>query len=118
MLFATAHVSGPATNNATRSLAGAGPWRMRRYRRSVDATLTILPFETAFFARFDVHAFDGDRRRHDRHLARHRLQCSKAEALLRRRQQERVGDREQRAHVDTPRAQKLDRRLESAASRS
>ena len=23
-----------------------GPWRMRRYRRAVDATLTILPFET------------------------------------------------------------------------
>lgn len=33
-----------------------GPWRMRRYRRSVDATLTILPFETAFFARFRVPA--------------------------------------------------------------
>src|SRR5262249_50249491 len=31
-----------------------GPWRMRRYRRSVDATLTILPFETAFFRRFGV----------------------------------------------------------------
>ena len=28
-----------------------GPWRMRRYRRAVDATLTILPFETEFFAR-------------------------------------------------------------------
>ncbi|MGA1607483.1 MAG: lipid-A-disaccharide synthase [Planctomycetota bacterium] len=26
-----------------------GPWRMRRYRRAVDATLTILPFEPAFF---------------------------------------------------------------------
>jgi len=35
---------------------GWGPWRMRRYRRSVDATLTILPFETAFFARFGVPA--------------------------------------------------------------
>jgi lipid-A-disaccharide synthase len=33
-----------------------GPWRMRRYRRSVDATLTILPFETAFFRRFRVPA--------------------------------------------------------------
>jgi lipid-A-disaccharide synthase len=33
-----------------------GPWRMRRYRRSMDATLTILPFETAFFRRFDVPA--------------------------------------------------------------
>lgn len=33
-----------------------GPWRMRRYRRAVDATLTILPFETAFFARFAVPA--------------------------------------------------------------
>ncbi|MEC7582837.1 MAG: lipid-A-disaccharide synthase [Planctomycetota bacterium] len=33
-----------------------GPWRMRRYRRSVDATLTILPFETAFFRRFHVPA--------------------------------------------------------------
>jgi lipid-A-disaccharide synthase len=33
-----------------------GPWRMRRYRRSVDATLTILPFEAAFFARFSVPA--------------------------------------------------------------
>jgi len=33
-----------------------GPWRMRRYRRSVDATLTILPFETAFFRRFGVPA--------------------------------------------------------------
>lgn len=33
-----------------------GPWRMRRYRRAVDGTLTILPFETAFFARFDVPA--------------------------------------------------------------
>ncbi len=33
-----------------------GPWRMRRYRRAVDATLTILPFETAFFARFRVPA--------------------------------------------------------------
>ncbi len=33
-----------------------GPWRMRRYRRAVDATLTILPFETAFFRRFNVPA--------------------------------------------------------------
>lgn len=33
-----------------------GPWRMRRYRRSVDATLTILPFEPAFFRRFRVPA--------------------------------------------------------------
>ncbi len=33
-----------------------GPWRMRRYRRAVDATLTILPFETAFFRRFRVPA--------------------------------------------------------------
>ncbi|MBK8100421.1 MAG: lipid-A-disaccharide synthase [Planctomycetes bacterium] len=33
-----------------------GPWRMRRYRRAVDATLTILPFETAFFHRFAVPA--------------------------------------------------------------
>jgi len=31
-----------------------GPWRMRRYRRTVDATLTILPFETEFFRRHDV----------------------------------------------------------------
>lgn len=27
-----------------------GPWRMQRYRHAVDATLTILPFEPAFFA--------------------------------------------------------------------
>ena len=27
-----------------------GPWRMVRYRRAMDATLTILPFEPAFFA--------------------------------------------------------------------
>lgn len=33
-----------------------GPWRMRRYRRSVGATLTILPFETAFFRRFAIPA--------------------------------------------------------------
>ncbi|MCR9245458.1 MAG: lipid-A-disaccharide synthase [bacterium] len=33
-----------------------GPWRMRRYRRAVDATLTILPFETAFFERFRIPA--------------------------------------------------------------
>ena len=33
-----------------------GPWRMRRYRRAVDATLTILPFETEFFARQNVPA--------------------------------------------------------------
>ncbi len=33
-----------------------GPWRMRRYRRAVDATLTILPFESAFFRRFRVPA--------------------------------------------------------------
>ena len=33
-----------------------GPWRMRRYRRAVDATLTILPFETSFFRRFAVPA--------------------------------------------------------------
>lgn len=33
-----------------------GPWRMRRYRRAVDATLTILPFETTFFARFRIPA--------------------------------------------------------------
>jgi lipid-A-disaccharide synthase len=33
-----------------------GPWRMRRYRRAVDATLTILPFEVAFFRRFRVPA--------------------------------------------------------------
>jgi lipid-A-disaccharide synthase len=29
---------------------GWGPWRLARYRRVVDATLTILPFEPAFFA--------------------------------------------------------------------
>lgn len=28
---------------------GWGPWRMKRYRRAVDGTLTILPFEPAFF---------------------------------------------------------------------
>ncbi len=33
-----------------------GPWRMRRYRRAVDATLTILPFETSFFRQFEVPA--------------------------------------------------------------
>ncbi|MFK7742554.1 MAG: lipid-A-disaccharide synthase [Planctomycetota bacterium] len=33
-----------------------GPWRMRRYRRAVDATLTILPFETEFFRRQRVPA--------------------------------------------------------------
>ncbi|GAB4151955.1 MAG: lipid-A-disaccharide synthase [Planctomycetota bacterium] len=33
-----------------------GPWRMRRYRRSIPATLTILPFEVAFFRRFGVPA--------------------------------------------------------------
>ncbi|MFN9754901.1 MAG: lipid-A-disaccharide synthase [Planctomycetota bacterium] len=33
-----------------------GPWRMRRYRRAVDGTLTILPFEAAFFDRFAVPA--------------------------------------------------------------
>lgn len=33
-----------------------GPWRMRRYRRSVDATLTILPFEPRFFARHGIPA--------------------------------------------------------------
>ena len=26
-----------------------GPWRMHRYKRSISATLTILPFETGFF---------------------------------------------------------------------
>ncbi|MSR37511.1 MAG: lipid-A-disaccharide synthase [Planctomycetes bacterium] len=34
-----------------------GPWRMRRYRRSVDATLTILPFETTFFRKLGVPAY-------------------------------------------------------------
>ncbi|MBM4063397.1 MAG: lipid-A-disaccharide synthase, partial [Planctomycetes bacterium] len=33
-----------------------GPWRMRRYRRAVDATLTILPFEPAFCRRFAIPA--------------------------------------------------------------
>ena len=33
-----------------------GPWRMRRYRRAVDGTLTILPFEAAFFRRVRVPA--------------------------------------------------------------
>lgn len=33
-----------------------GPWRMRRYRRAVDATLTILPFETEFFRRQNIPA--------------------------------------------------------------
>lgn len=33
-----------------------GPWRMRRYRRAVGATLTILPFETEFFRRQNVPA--------------------------------------------------------------
>jgi lipid-A-disaccharide synthase len=33
-----------------------GPWRMRRYRRAVDATLTILPFETEFFRRQHIPA--------------------------------------------------------------
>jgi lipid-A-disaccharide synthase len=31
-----------------------GPWRLRRYRRAVDATLTILPFEPAFFGARDL----------------------------------------------------------------
>lgn len=26
-----------------------GPWRMKRYRKAMDGTLTILPFEAAFF---------------------------------------------------------------------
>lgn len=30
------------------------PWRMRRYRRAVDGTLTIFPFEPAFFAHAGV----------------------------------------------------------------
>lgn len=29
---------------------GWGPWRMKRYRKAVDATLTILPFEAPFYA--------------------------------------------------------------------
>jgi len=33
-----------------------GPWRLRRYRRAVDATLTILPFETAFFRHYGLPA--------------------------------------------------------------
>ncbi len=33
-----------------------GPWRMRRYRRAVDGSLTILPFEPAFFRRFRIPA--------------------------------------------------------------
>lgn len=33
-----------------------GPWRMQRYRQAVDATLTILPFEPAFFAAGQVPA--------------------------------------------------------------
>ncbi|MCA8941049.1 MAG: lipid-A-disaccharide synthase [Planctomycetes bacterium] len=28
---------------------GWGPWRMRRYRAAIDATLTILPFEAPFY---------------------------------------------------------------------
>jgi lipid-A-disaccharide synthase len=32
------------------------PWRMRRYRRCVDATLAILPFEPAFFRPFGIPA--------------------------------------------------------------
>ncbi len=35
---------------------GWGPWRMRRYRKAVDATLTILPFEAPFYAREGVAA--------------------------------------------------------------
>ena len=37
-----------------------------------------------------------DRGRHDRHSAGHRLERGEAEALLQRRQQEQIGDREQR----------------------
>lgn len=33
-----------------------GPWRMQRYRHAVDACLTILPFETAFFRAAKVPA--------------------------------------------------------------
>ena len=32
------------------------PWRMARYRRAVDGTLTILPFEVAFFERARIAA--------------------------------------------------------------
>ena len=39
-----------------------------------------------------------DVRRHDRDVARHRLERGQAEALLRRRQQEHVGRRQQRNH--------------------
>jgi lipid-A-disaccharide synthase len=30
------------------------PWRMHRYRRSISATLTILPFESTFFGRAGI----------------------------------------------------------------
>ena len=57
-----------------------GPWSMRRYRRAVDATLTILPFETAFFARFRVPAaYIGPIRGGPRSIARidaSKLACS------------------------------------------
>jgi lipid-A-disaccharide synthase len=32
------------------------PWRLRRYRRAVDATLTILPFEPRFYDRLRLPA--------------------------------------------------------------
>ena len=52
----------------------------------------------------------------DRHLARHRLERREAEAFLRRRQQEDVGNRQQRQHLILL-AEEVDAVLEAALAR-
>ena len=59
---------------------------VRRVQEAVDAVV-------------DDFGQAADARRHDRYLARHRLERGQAEALLRRRQQEDIGDRQQRQHL-------------------
>lgn len=46
----------PVVHHVSPQLWGWAPWRAGAYRRAVDRTLTILPFEPAWFARRDVPA--------------------------------------------------------------
>ncbi|MHC4516900.1 MAG: lipid-A-disaccharide synthase [Planctomycetota bacterium] len=45
----------PVLHYVAPQLWGWAPWRLNRYRKCVDATLTILPFEPAFFRGVGIH---------------------------------------------------------------
>ena len=76
--------------------AGAAPDRAAARRARRHAVEVVRRVQEPGHAVLDDFRQPADVRRHDRHLARHRLERRQAEALLRRRQQEHVRRRQQR----------------------